>query len=326
MMNSQQRFNECMHFGHPDHPPLFEEGLRDDVLDRWYSQGLPPGSALGKLFDFDQREEHSLDLYSHLDPVELAGSPQGLDRWRRSLNPKDERRLPSGWKKEVSRWRDRQHVLMLQVHSGLFETLGIGDSRTFTRVIYLIADHPDFVRSAMTIHGEFAALILERFLKEVQLDAAIFSEPISGNHGPLISPRTYANLVLPAYQPILDMLDRFSVDTVIFRTYANTRALLPVVFGDRFNCLWAVETESEDMDYLSIRRQLGHQLRLIGGIDVDVLRAGEMAVQQELETKVKPLLAQGGYIPLADGRVRSEIPFENYRSYRRLLEGTVKGL
>lgn len=324
-MNSRERFHECMRFGSPDRPPLFEEGLRDDVLEKWYSQGLPPGSEMHRLFDFDPREEHSLDLYSSLDPVALAGSPRGLDRWRGSLDPEDDRCLPDGWKKEVSRWRDRQHVLMLQVHAGLFETLGIGDSRTFTRVIFLIADQPEFVRSVMAIHGEFAARVLERFLKEVQLDAAVFSEPISGNHGPLISPRMYASLVLPAYQPILDVLTRFGVETVILRTYANTRALLPVIFADRFNCLWAVETESQDMDYRSIRQQLGKQLRLIGGIDVDVLRVGGQAVQQELDTKVRPLLAQGGYIPLADGRVRSEITFENYRYYRQLLESTVKG-
>lgn len=324
-MDSRQRFLACMHYGSPDRPPLFQEGLRDDVLEKWHSQGLPVGTQLDRLFDYDQREEVSLELYSDLDPVELAGTPHGLDRWRRSLDPQDDRHLPDGWQKAVRRWRNRQHVLMLQVHSGLFETLGIGDSRTFTRAIYLITDHPDFVRSAMLIHGEFSARVLERFLKVVQLDAALFSEPISGNHGPLISPRMYADLVLPAYQPILDVLSRFEVETVIFRTYANSRALLPVIFGDRFNCLWAVETDSQDMDYRSIRQQLGDRLRMIGGIDVDVIRQGEAAVRQELEMKVRPLLSQGGYIPLADGRVRSDMPFENYRCFRQLLESTVKG-
>jgi len=59
---------------------------------------------------------------------------------------------------------------------------------------------------------------------------------------------------------------------------------------------------------------------LIGGIDLDVLRAGKEAIQREVEEKVPPLLAQGGYIPLADGRVRADIPFENYIYYRGLLE------
>ncbi len=37
-----------------------------------------------------------------------------------------------------------------------------------------------------------------------------------------------------------------------------------------------------------------------------------------------PLLAQGGYVPLADGRVRANVPLENYLYYRRLLQTTVR--
>jgi hypothetical protein len=162
-------------------------------------------------------------------------------------------------------------------------------------------------------------------LKEVQVDAAVFSEPIAGNHGPLISPCTYSDLVLPAYQPLLDVLFSYGVETIILRTYANARALLPVVLQAGFNCLWAVETEPNAMDYRAIRQEFGSGVRLIGGIDVDVLRQGAQAVRQEIYVKVRPLLAQGGYIPLADGRVRSDMPFENYRFYRQFLESTVKG-
>ena len=31
----------------------------------------------------------------------------------------------------------------------------------------------------------------------------------------------------------------------------------------------------------------------------------------------------GGYIPMLDGRVRADIPFENYAFYKRLLEKTM---
>jgi hypothetical protein len=29
-----------------------------------------------------------------------------------------------------------------------------------------------------------------------------------------------------------------------------------------------------------------------------------------------PLLEQGGYVPMVDGRVRKYVPYENYRAYR----------
>ena len=79
------------------------------------------------------------------------------------------------------------------------------------------------------------------------------------------------------------------------------------------------------MDYLDLRGEFGRGLRLIGGIDLDVLRQGKDAICSELERVVPRLLADGGYIPLADGRVREDIPYENYVYYRSLLEEMVKG-
>jgi uroporphyrinogen decarboxylase len=87
-----------------------------------------------------------------------------------------------------------------------------------------------------------------------------------------------------------------------------------------FDCLWACEVNTASMDYRSLRQEFGARLRLIGGVDLDVLRDGRDAIRREVEEKVPPLLAQGGYVPLADGRVRKDIPFDNYVYYRQLLE------
>ena len=40
----------------------------------------------------------------------------------------------------------------------------------------------------------------------------------------------------------------------------------------------------------------------------------------DLYKTMPPLVAQGGYVPLADGRVRANVPLENYVYYRRLLQ------
>jgi hypothetical protein len=49
------------------------------------------------------------------------------------------------------------------------------------------------------------------------------------------------------------------------------------------------------------------------------MMAGQAALGGQMRV-VPPLLEQGGYIPLADGRVRANIPFSSYRAYRRLLQ------
>jgi hypothetical protein len=318
-MNSRARFLETMRFGKPDHVPYFEDGLRDDVLDTWREQGLASTADLARLFAIDQRQEIAPNLDPRPEPRRWPARRAELASFRRRLDPADPTRLPDDWQVNLSEWKQHDAVRMLRVHNGFFLSMGVYDWSRFYQVMALTCDDPGFVRELMQLQGEFAAALAERILQQVEVDAAIFSEPIGGNNGPLISPRMYADLVLPSYQLVLDVLRRHHVEMVILRTYANARALLPVLLAHGFDCLWACETNAEAMDYRSLRLEFGRSLRLIGGIDLDVLREGKEAIRREVEEKVPPLLAQGGYVPLADGRVRSDVPLENYIYYRKLL-------
>jgi hypothetical protein len=121
------------------------------------------------------------------------------------------------------------------------------------------------------------------------------------------------------------VLHRHNVEIIIFRTYANARLLLPSILKRGFNCLWACEVDAAAMDYRDIRREFGRDLRLIGGIDLDALRCGREAIRREIMEKVPPLLESGGYIPLADGRVREDVRYEDYLYYRELLAEVTAG-
>ena len=79
------------------------------------------------------------------------------------------------------------------------------------------------------------------------------------------------------------------------------------------------------MDYRILRREYGRDLRLIGGIDLDAIRWGKQSIEKELIAKVPPLLESGGFVPLADGRVREDMPLENYLYYRKRLNEIVSG-
>ena len=315
-----------MHYGTPDRVPLFQEGIREEVLEAWQKQGLPASADLATLFNYDDLEE----IEPELDPIPAIThwslNKAGLEELRRRLDPNDPRRLPSNWREKVRRWRGpRQHVLMLRVHRGFFLTMGVEGWSSFTEAIRLLKDDPEFIQEVMEIQAKFAASLANRILQEVEADGVIFSEPIAGNHGPLISPRMYEDFILMSYERVLDVVERFNVKTIILRTYANARALLPLVFKGRFNTLWACECNSKAMDYNLLRAEFGRGLRLIGGIDEDVLRQNQESIRKEVDDKVLPLLAQGGFVPLADGRVREDVPFENYAFYRRYLEEITQG-
>ena len=286
-MTGRERFRLTMRYGAPDRVPYFDDGIREEVLKAWQKQGLD------RMFSFDRREEAWPD---HEHP-------------RASL------------RKVLSPLKQPDCIRMLRVHRGFFLSMGVGDWRRFMDVNFMLYDHPKQVHKILSDQAEFSVRLVQQALSEIELDAAVFSEPIGGNGGPLVSPRMYEEFALKSYVPILDVLRQFKVETIILRTYSNVRPLLPRMLAHGFNCLWLSEAEHPDMDYLRLRREFGRDLRLIGGISLNALRKSKDAVKREMEEKVLPLLQEGGYVPLAGGRVREDVPFENYVYYRRLLEG-----
>ncbi|MBW2030349.1 MAG: hypothetical protein JRH06_14075 [Deltaproteobacteria bacterium] len=319
-MNSRERFVETMGYGRPDRVPYFHEGMQEEVINEWIKQGLPSDANLYEMFSFDYREEIEPDLEPHLWFKKWPKSKHELKRLKRAMDPNERGRLPKGWNRLINKWRNRDYALMLRVHRGFFLSMGVDGWRRFKEVSYLAIKDPKFVRETMRIQGEFAASLAERALKDVEPDAAILVEPIAENHGPLISPRMYEDLALKSYEPVLTVLKKCGVNTIIFLTFANIRLLIPSILKWGFNCLWACEVSSKDMDYRDLRREFGRDLRLIGGIDLDVLRLDKEAIKKEIYEKVPPLLEKGGFVPLADGRVRADVPLENYVYYRQLFE------
>jgi hypothetical protein len=319
-MTSRERFIKTMRYEKTDRVPYFEEGIRKDVIKAWRKQGLTKKAELFKMFPADRREEIEVDLEPRPELKKWPASRNELNVLRKSLDPHDSRRLPRSWSKKVRVWKSRDHVLMLRVHRGFFLSMGVRGWDRFSDVIRFLIKDPKFVHESLAVQGEFAARIAERVLSEVEIDAVVFSEPIGGNDRPLLSPQMYEEFVLKSYQPVLDVLNRYGVETIVLRTFANARLLIPSILKWGFNCLWACEVNIEAMDYRDLRREFGTELRLIGGIDLDALRDDKEAIRREVEEKVPPLLAEGGYVPLADGRVRADVPFENYVYYRKLLE------
>jgi uroporphyrinogen decarboxylase len=307
-----------MRYGRPDRVPYFDDGIRDDVLEAWKSQGMRLHDL--EALQTDQREEIQPVLEPNPQPKRWPTTVDDIATFKKLLDPDDPERLPDDWSQKVRSWRDSDDVLMLRIHRGFFLSLGVYGWGRLLEVVYLIKDDPAVIRRTLAEQAELSATIAARILSEVEIDAVVFTEPIGGNDRPLLSPTMYEDIVLRSYEPILSLCEKAEIGTVILRTYANARVLIPSLIDHGFNCLWACEVNVDEMDYLSLRREFGRDLRLIGGIDLDVLRQDRAAIKRELEERVPPLLENGGYVPLADGRVRADVPYENYFYYRELLK------
>jgi uroporphyrinogen-III decarboxylase len=80
------------------------------------------------------------------------------------------------------------------------------------------------------------------------------------------------------------------------------------------------------MDVISLRKKYGKNLRMIGNIDKKALLAGPEAITKEVESKVRDLVNEGGYIPGIDHEVPEDVSFSNYCFYVNLLKRTCSKL
>ena len=78
------------------------------------------------------------------------------------------------------------------------------------------------------------------------------------------------------------------------------------------------------MDVLSMRRRYGRHLRLWGGVDKRALAHGPAAIDAELE-RVRPLIADGGYIPHTDHSIPPDVSYADFLYYTRRIAEVCSG-
>ena len=312
-----------MRYAPCDRPPLWEEGIREDVWEAWGSQaGPPPEGRISGDCSFDRRDMAEVNLrpVPELPKDDLQARLAALPGHYR---PVESERFPDDWDARSASWKGRDYPVGMAVTRGVFQALGVGDWRTLEPALYAMADRAPEVDTAMAAASDLSCWAVERVTSVVDLDFAVLSEPVASFHAPVISPEYYRRYGIEYYRPIVERLRASGVDVIIAQAFGSVTELLPLWLELGVNAFWCSHTVPAGMDYLAIRQRYGKELRLIGGIDAQSLVSGKEAIDRVLEETVPALMAAGGYLPLLDDRVRPEVPYASYMHYREKLEEIV---
>jgi hypothetical protein len=323
-VTERERFRRLMRGEPVDRPPLLEEGVREEVLERWHREGLPPGTTHVELFGLTAHEHVGPDLtfrsqyFGRVSDLSAREYGRAFDVSRR--------RFPRDWDRTVERLARREHIACLWASRGFFQALGVGDWPTFERVLVATRRQPARIRERLEQYGDFCARMLEAALQDVDPEFLYVSEPISDNGGALISPAMFEEFMIPVYRRIVAVAREYGCAQVLVSTYGNAARLFPAMLDAGITMLWISEApEVPELDFRVLRRRFGPMLGLIGGIPLAILRDGPVErIAARLEELVPPLLAAGRYVPLAGGRVRAGVPWATYRRYREVLRELVE--
>ena len=323
-MNERERFRRLFRGEPVDRPPLLDEGIREEVIERWRAQGMPRGKTHVEIFGLTPHEHVELDLRFR---PEYFGRVLDLSArgYRRAFNVSPER-FPEDWQDTARRLEDRDHIVCIWASRGFFQALGVGDWPTLEKVLQGVIDRPRKIRNRLEMYGEFCGRMLDKALEDVDPEFIFISEPISDNDGPLISPAMFEEFMIPVYDRIVSVAKAHGCEHILLSTYGNTAQLFPCMIQAGVTILWISEAaEVPEIDYRSLRRRYGPGLGLVGGIPLSILRSDtQEGMEQRLREIVSPLMESGRYLPLAGGRVREEIPWSVYKRYREILAALIR--
>jgi hypothetical protein len=225
-----------------------------------------------------------------------------------------EDRLPENWPALIEAYRKRDYPLAIgSGYCGFFGSLRVllGEVQLF----YAYYDKPDLLHEVLNYLTDFWIEIYGYVLQDVQPDSAEFFEDMAYKNGPLISPALFREFMMPYYKKLIGFMRDHGVKNFCVDTDGNCWSLIPLFLECGMTGMLPFEVQA-GMDIVEVRKAYPH-LQIYGGLDKRQLAKGKQAIDQELEIKLVPLLAQGGYVPFADHLIPPDVSWENFCYYRR---------
>ena len=354
-MNDLERFHACMDYQPVDRAPFRVFGEWPETIQRWKQEGYDPqrfdpaaaadrSNCFWKWFfpdpPFERKvihedaehityineegimmKEMAENPYSSMPqflkfPVETRAEFRRF--WGERMQPDLSTRIAPDWREKLKAWRAQPVPLMIDSDrwGGFFGPLRnlVGVEKLCT----LYYDDPAFVQEMIEADADFIIAMMGQILDVVNVDAFWMFEDMAYNHAPLISPALVRQYMLPQYRRVTDFLHSHGVKYVGLDSDGQIDPLIPVWLDAGLDFLCPFEVQA-GMDVLAVRRKYGRQLRIWGGIDKRALVGGPQTIDAELQ-RVKPLIDQGGYLPMTDHTVPPDVSYANYCYYLKKLE------
>lgn len=353
-MTERERFHACLRYEAVDVVPHWTWGGWPETIERWMGEGYRPevddvrqGASpvhwIGHWFfphpPFEHQvleEDEKHVLYVNHEGILMrerkdnphSSMPQFVKFpvtnreefrafWAERMRPDPAQRIGPEWQATLRHLRESEIpiVIISDRWGGFF-----GPIRNLVGVealCMLFYDDPAFIEEMMDADADFIIAMMDRILGEGPIDAFAFWEDMAFKTGPLLTPGLARKFMLPRYRRVVDFLRSRGVEWIGVDSDGQIGSLIPTWIDAGLNFVYPFEVQA-GMDVLAVRKQYGRDLRLIGGVDKRSLTGGPPAIETEL-ARVRPLIDDGGYIPMLDHSCPPDISWDNYRYYMRRL-------
>lgn len=350
-MNTRERMMRTLCRQPADHVPDMEFGYWPETIDVWHQQGLSPDClgdvALEVLLGIEGFERiswvpirngmfpccerkiledrgNTLLIMDHEGNVcEVGKSGASIPRFVRHaiqnrtdwenfkgehLDYTDPARIGN-----VKEFAAGQHAAGMPVRFDAGSLYGwIRNWMGVENLSIAVMEDPAWVAEMMDHLMRMTLYLIEKGLDGVEVDVAWWWEDMCYNAGPLLSPRTFQQLMVPRYKEITSALRAKGIEINILDCDGSIHKLVPGWIEAGITGMFPLEAVWTDP--FKLREEFNERVLLIGGVNKRELAKDRVSIDRELE-RLAPLLAQGGFIPCVDHRVPPDVPYENYLYY-----------
>ncbi len=346
-MTPRELFRNIMHYGEFDRMPVWHWTGWSETLERWKKEGLPEDPAqhlayfkaeslphgvpinLGLLPAFEEETIEETDTYRLLrqaDGVVARHSKVGStiphyedflfkdrDAWpeyKKRLQP-DPKRIPEDIDARLEQLKASNQPISFPTCSmaGILRNWMGPQQFCIT-----CCEDPDLVAEYADTVAELVCWGIDQIAPRIQIDLGWGWEDICFKTGPLVQPSVFKYAAVPGYRKISDKLRSYGCDLHAIDCDGRIDELVPLWLEGGVNVLFPVEIGTWNADPMAFRRKYGRELRVIGGINKLVLERGRAEIDAEIERR-KPLMAEGGFVPLPDHIITPGAPLEDYCYY-----------
>lgn len=350
-MTTRERFNKVFHWQKPDRAPNMDFGYWDETIIAWHKQGLPEnvktGQDVEKHLDLEGAEiipglpvinglypsfeskvledkgSHRIVQDSEGNICEISKESVSIPRYikyglethkdweiykREHLDYKREDRIG-----DVKKVVEEAHASGMPVRFNTGSLYGwLRNWMGVENLSIAMMTEREWVEEMMEHLTRMTLYLIEKSLPGVNVDVAWWWEDMCYNHGPLVSPKIFEEIMVPRYKMVTDTLKKYNVDVNVLDCDGRIYELVPGWLKGGINCMFPIEAAHTDP--IKLREEYGRNVLLFGGVDKIQLAKGKDAIDRELE-RLHPLVEKGGYIPTVDHRVPPDVSFENYLYY-----------
>ena len=183
-------------------------------------------------------------------------------------------------------------------------------ARGFEHFLADMAADPPFARKFLSTIIEKNLVMLENFLHLPEIDGVLLGSDWGSQHGLLMSPATWIDMIRPGEQKEYDLVHAYGKDVWV-HSCGHIEPLIPHLVEMGLDVLNPVQPEA--MDIARLKRDFGDRLTFWGALSTQqTLPFGTPDRVRSEARRVRDLMSRGGgYIFSPAQSVQGDVPIEN---------------